>query len=107
MKQISESTAKKIATSNKSRLEDEIKYCQADWIKENARYIADIECGRVDKTIYGEWPKGWKREMRRAAIEMATRALVERFLRDECKQLDGAIWLGNMQMIEDLEKPKR
>jgi hypothetical protein len=38
------------------------------------------------------------------SAEAAKAALLSRFLRDECKQLDGAIWLGNWQMIQDLER---
>ncbi len=104
MKQISLKQAKHLAFANCVRLNDEIKYCQVDWIRDNARFIADIECKRCDKTFYGDWPKGWKVEMVRASTEAARTAILERFLRDECKQLDGAIWLGNMQMILEMER---
>lgn len=103
MKQITLKQAEALATRNDSRLKAEIEYCQADWISENSRVIADIECRRTHKTYWGEWPKGWKHEMRRAATEKARQDLIKRFLRDECKQLDGAIWLGNWQMIQELE----
>ena len=75
-----------------------------EWVEANARYIADIETKRADKTLYGEWPKGWRSEMLRASKEKAKSDIVSRFLRDECKQLDGAIWLGNWQMIKELER---
>jgi hypothetical protein len=42
--------------------------------------------------------------MKEVAKQMAKKALLERFLRDECKLLDGAIWLGNWEMIQQLEK---
>lgn len=96
--------AERLALANTTRLNDEVKYCQSDWIRANATYIADIEAKRCDKTLYGEWPKGWRAEMLRASKETATKALVDRFLRDECKLLDGAIWLGNWQMIESMER---
>jgi hypothetical protein len=105
MKQISLKQAQELATRDAYKLKAEIEYCQEDWIKEHARYIADIETKRIDKTYYGEWPKGWKHEMKRAAVEKAKQDLLTRFLRNECKQLDGAIWLGNWQMIKELEKP--
>lgn len=104
MKQISMKQAQELATREAYKLKTEIEYCQADWISENSRTIADIELKRTNKTYYGEWPKGWKHEMKRAAIEKAKQDLLSRFLRDECKQLDGAIWLGNWQLIQELEK---
>ncbi len=104
MKQITPKQALELATSNKSRLKSEIYYCQEDWIRGNATYIAAIECGRYDRTLCGEWPKGWKAEMKKEAKVMAEKALLDRFLRDECKTLDGVIWLGNWEMIQQLEK---
>ena len=105
MKQITLKQAESLACSDPLRLSYEIKYCQQEWIETNARYIADIETKRADKTLYGEWPKGWRAEMLRASKEKAKSDIVARFLRDECKQLDGAIWLGNWQMIERMERP--
>jgi hypothetical protein len=104
MKQISQSTAEKLAFADARRLKEEIRYCQADWIRENAHLIADIESKRASKDLYGEWPKGWKAEMKRQAVAMAKKSILDRFLRDECKQLDGAIWLGNFQMIHAIER---
>jgi hypothetical protein len=89
---------------SRGKVESETRYCQADWIRDNARYIADIETRRTERTLYGEWSKGWKAEMLRASKENAKSLLIERFLRDECKQLDGAIWLGNIQIIEQMER---
>jgi hypothetical protein len=103
MKQITIAQAEHLALANKIRLRDEINWQQMDWIRENARYIADITMKRTNKTLCGEWPKGWKSEMIRMSSERAKTDLLARFLRDECKQLDGAIWLGNMQMIEQME----
>jgi len=102
MKQISKDQA--LALAIKNHLKDEIRYCQADWIRENARHIADIETKRADRTFYGQWPKGWKNQMVKDSTEAAKEALLARFLRDECKVLDGAIWLGNWEMIQSMEK---
>lgn len=104
MKQISPKTAEKLALRDDLKLKQETQYCQTEWVEANARYIADIETKRVDKTLFGEWPKGWRAEMLRASIEKAKSDIVSRFLRDECKQLDGAIWLGNWQMLKELER---
>lgn len=104
MKQITATQAKALALSNEMRLRDETRYCQADWIRENASRIADIEAKRSDKTLYGEWPKGWKSEMLRTSKETAEKNLLDRFLRDECKLLDGAIWLGNWDLIQQMER---
>jgi hypothetical protein len=104
MKQITLEQAAKLATGNKARVKSETYYCQEDWVRANAPYIAAIETGRHDRTLCGEWPKGWKAEMKEVAKQMAKKALLERFLRDECKLLDGAIWLGNWEIIQQLEK---
>jgi len=100
MKQISTSQAKKLAFAAVYKLESEIKYCQSDWIKENSRHIADIECGRTDKTLYGTWPKGWKAAMKAEAKTRAEEVVLREFIRDECKYLDGIIWLANLTLIE-------
>lgn len=102
MKQITRKQAEELACANNA-LRLEIEYCQADWIKDNARVIADIECKRTDKTFFGNWPKGWKATMKAESAERSLRDLTERFLKRECKELDGAIWLGNWQMIQNLE----
>jgi hypothetical protein len=102
MKQITMKQAEDLACQN-GALKLEVEYCQADWIKENARVIADIECRRTDKTYFGTWPKGWKHQMKTESAKRALHDLTERFLRRECKELDGAICLGNWQMIQNLE----
>ena len=102
MKQITTKQAEELACPN-GALRLEIGYCQADWIRDNARVIADIECGRIDKTYFGNWPKGWKSTMKAESAKRAKDDLVKRFLSRECKELDGAIWLGNWQMIQNLE----
>jgi len=102
MKQITIKQAEDLACQN-GDLRLEIECCQTDWIKDNARVIADIEYRRVDKTYFGNWPKGWKHQMKAESAERALHDLTERFLRRECKELDGAIWLGNWQMIQNLE----
>jgi len=104
MKQISMETARKLALQNELKLRLEIEYEQDGWISTNSKYIADIETKRCDKTLFGEWPKGWKAQMLKDSSEAAKAALLSRFLRDECKLLDGAIWLGNWQMIQELER---
>lgn len=106
MKQITEKQAMEFANLNGYALKMEVEYCQADWIKENARFIADIEMKRSDKTLCGEWPDGWKRTMIRESMEKAKGDLLARFLRDQCFQLDGALWLGNLTLIEEMEKLK-
>ena len=107
MKQISPELAAKLATANKGQLAQETRWAREDWIKENARYIAAIESKEWDKTLGGEWPKGWRAEMKKEAAAVAAKSMLDRFLRDECKLLDGAIWLGNWQMIQQLEKSER
>lgn len=103
MKQITRKQAEKLALSS-DRFEFEFQCCQAEWIQQNARAIADIETKRRDKTNFGEFPKGWKAEMLRASKERAIREIVERFIREHCKVLDGAIWLGSWQHIQELER---
>ena len=104
MKQITLKQAEKLACSNKYALKFEIECCQKEWIEKNAKYISDIETKRADKTLFGEWPKGWKNQMVKDSAEISKAALLSKFLRDECKQLDGAIWLGNWKMIQELER---
>jgi hypothetical protein len=103
MKQITIKQAEALAFAGGS-LEYETKLCQGDWIRCNADRIADIEMKRCDKTLWGTFPNGWKKQMAKGAKMMARKNLLERFLRDECKLLDGAIWLGNITMIEQMEK---
>ena len=103
MKQITIKQAESLAFAGGS-LEYETKLCQGDWIRVNADRIADIEMKRCDKTLWGTFPNGWKKQMVKGAKMMAKKNLLERFLRDECEQLDGAIWLGNITMIEQIER---
>lgn len=105
MKQISMKQVEQLALSG-DRLEFEIRCCQTEWIQQNARSIAEIETKRRDKTNFGEFPKGWKAEMLRASKDRAKKELVDRFIRDNCKVLDGAIWLGSWQHIEELERKR-
>jgi hypothetical protein len=106
MQQITLEQANMLATKDARALAQEIRWCQGDWIRENASRIADIETKRSDKTLYGEWKKGWKKEMLRASTEKAKSDLLARFLRDKCKQLDGAIWLDDWQTIQELAEIK-
>lgn len=105
MKQITTKQAESLACADAHTLKQEIQYCQADWIRDNARYIADIETKRTDKTFYGTWPKGWRAAMKADSIVRARLGLTTCFINSECFQLDGAIWLGNFQLINQLEKP--
>ena len=102
MKQISLADAQAIACSDTGRLNDEIRYCQADWIQANARYIADIEAKRCDKTFYGSWAKGWKVQMRIEARQIADKNMLHAFLCENCTTIDGAIWLNNPTIIASL-----
>ena len=107
MKQITMEQAIKLATANEKRVAQELRWAREDWVKENARYIAAIECREWDRTLGGEWPKGWRYEMKKEARAKASRQLLDKFLREECKLLDGAIWLGNWEIIQQLEKSGR
>ena len=104
MKQITTKQAQDLACTDPYVVAIEIQYCQADWIRDNSRHIADIECKRTDKTFYGTWPKGWKFAMKSESEKRAKSDLLDRFLNRECFQLDGAIWLGNFQLINQLEE---
>jgi len=105
MKQISIAQAKILAWSDIPKLQQEEKYCQGDWIKLNARHIADVECGRVTKCFFGTWPKGWKAAMKSEAKTLAKENRLAEFIRDECRYIDGAIWLANLSLIERLVSP--
>jgi hypothetical protein len=102
MKQISLADAQELACSDTGRLNDEIRYCQADWSVANARYIGDIEAKRCDKTFYGSWKGGWKKQMRLDARTRANKELLNEFLRENCTTIDGAIWLNNPTIIASL-----
>jgi hypothetical protein len=104
MKQITRNQLEKMALADKREVERWTEYSAADWLKENARHVAGIETGRMDKTLYGEWPKGWKAEMKRAASEKARADLIERFRREHVFELDGALWLRSMDLIEAMKK---
>jgi hypothetical protein len=102
MKQITIKQATEMALAPPYRLSDEIKCCQADWIQAHARKIAEVECGRIDKTYFGEWPRGWKSMMKAEAKVNAEQNLLRRFLVDECVLIDGAYWLTSITMIESM-----
>lgn len=105
MKQISEKTLRSLALADKSDVARWTEWETADWIKENSEWIAKIEISKtVDKTLFGEWPKGWKAEAKRAGRERAEKALIEKFTRDNVKVLDGAFWLNNYHLIDQLSR---
>jgi len=101
MKQISTKTAQTLA-DRELHIKSEIRFCQSDWIKFNADRIADIECGRADKTYYGEYPKGWKVAMKADATTAAQGRTLRQFLETRCTVIDGAIWLNDWQLINQL-----
>lgn len=94
MKQISFSEISKLALESKSNLAQEIKYCQEDWIKAKAVTIAGILTMRIDKTFYGEWPKGWKAQMKKEAEAQAKQNLISRFIETNCRMIDKVWWLS-------------
>jgi hypothetical protein len=104
MKQITTKQAQDFSCTDPYVVKIEIKVCQANWIRENARHIADIEAKRCDKTFYGTYPKGWRHAMKSESEKQAKDILLKQVLNQECVQLDGAIWLNNMQLINQLEK---
>lgn len=104
MKQITHTKALELATSCTYTLKFEIECCEAEWIRGNAREIAEIEMHRRDKTNCGEWLKGWKHEMKRAAREKAKHDLKLRFIARKCQEIDGTLWLNDWQLICEMEK---
>jgi len=104
MKQITIKQAEILACADNRTLKLEIEYCQADWIRHNARQIADIESKRTDKTFFGTWPKGWRNAMKVESVKQAKDDLMKRFIAKECLQLDGVLWLGNLFFIAELER---
>ena len=104
MKQITHQQVEKLAW-HPLDLKFEIECCQAEWIASNARYIAEIETKRADKTYWGEYPKGWKTAMFKEAEEKAKSNLLTRFISRKCREIDGVLWLNDWQMICEMEKP--
>lgn len=102
MKQITTKQLETLALADPREVERWTEYSAADWIKENAHHIAAIESGRTSKTLFGEWPKGWRAEMKRAAKEKAKADLIARFKRQNIMEMDGALWLNNYQLIQQL-----
>lgn len=102
MKQITTKQLETLALADPREVELWTEYSAADWIKENARHIAAIETGRTSKTLFGEWSKGWRAEMKRAAKEKAKADLIARFKRQNIMDMDGALWLNNFQLIQQL-----
>jgi len=101
MKQISKRKAQDLA-DRELHLKTEIRFCESDWIKQNACRIADIECGRADKTYYGEYPKGWKTTMKAEAVRNAQKRTLRQFIESRCCVIDGRIWLNDWQLINEL-----
>ena len=104
MKQITTKQLESLALADKAEVARWTEYSVSDWIVENARFIGMIETGKADKTLFGEWPKGWKVEMKRAAKEKARLDLIAKFKRQHILEMDGALWLNNWELINQLEK---
>ena len=102
MKQISRKAAEALALKNAARgaLAREEEFFASQWLKENARHVAAIETGRVDKTFFGEFPKGWRAAMKADAKTKAREYIVESFIREKCASIDDALWLNDWQLIE-------
>jgi hypothetical protein len=93
MKQISKRELRSLALRDAEWLRVKTEWAAADWLAENAAEVSKIELGANHKTLFGEWPKGWKAEMKRAAKEMAETAIIDAYRRDNIFELDGALWL--------------
>jgi hypothetical protein len=106
MQQISYEKARQIALSDKKKVRYYVRYFEADWLKEQALNVADIECKRMNKTFFGEWPKGWKAEMKRWAMEATENHFVRRWIQDHCREIDGALWVASWQEICKLKHDK-
>lgn len=102
MKQITRKQLEALALADPREVERWTEYSASDWIKENAHHIASIEFSGNSKTLFGEWPKGWRAEMKRAAKEKAKADLIARFKRHNIMEMDGALWLNNFQLIQQL-----
>ena len=102
MKQITVKQLEKLALADTREIERWTEYSAIDWIKDNAQHITWIETGKADKTLFGEWPKGWKAEMKRAAKEKAKSDLIDKFKRHHIMEMDGALWLNSWEHIQKL-----
>ena len=102
MKQISPKIAEALAIKGATpgEISREEEFFASQWLKENARHVAAIETGRVDKTYFGEFPKGWRAAMKSQARAKAREYIVEEFIREKCALIDGALWLNDWQLIE-------
>lgn len=104
MKQVSKKTIRRLALSDSYGLAVMEQYEAADWMRENALVVAEIELGKGHKTRFGEWPKGWRAEMKRCARRRAEDHMVSAFMRREVFELDGAMWLRRLDTIERLSR---
>lgn len=104
MKQITTKQLETLALADKAEVARWEEYSIRDWIVENAQFIGWIETKKADKTLFGEWPKGWKAEMKRAAKEKARLDLIAKFKRQNILEMDGALWLNNLDLINQISK---
>lgn len=102
MKQITTKQLETLALADKAEVARWEEYSANDWLKENSKHVVWIETKKADKTLFGEWSKGWKVEMRRAAKEKARLDLIAKFKRQHVLEMDGALWLNNWELITSL-----
>lgn len=103
MKQISQKQLETLALADKAEVARWEEYVAMDWVAANSKYIVWIETKKADKTLFGEWPKGWKAEMKRAAKERARFDLIAKFKRQNILEMDGVLWLNNIELINQLK----
>ena len=102
MKQVSKSVIWKILNAREN-YESEMWIQASCWITEFSGQIARANMPNsapFEKNYCGDWPKGW----RKAMLDGAKAQLIERYIKRECREIDGVIWTGNLGDIEMLEK---
>jgi hypothetical protein len=103
MQQITIETAHRLALADPLKLREEIRFESADWIREEANRIADVETGRADKTYCGMWPRGWRAAMKLQSAHRARVRLIDRWMLAHCLYIDGVLWLCDWQIINSLK----
>lgn len=103
MKQITQKQMEQIALRDESYLSAILDYHVSDWIKENAFRIGAMETGKADKTYFGEYPKGWRSAMKADATQSARAEIIAKFKAENVLELDGALWLRDWTLIQQLE----
>lgn len=80
-----------------ARFNFEFRFQCSEWLEKNARHVAEIELKLIDKTNYGQWPAGWKVEMKKQARLITMKNLIEDFMRNNIIHSGGAYWLQTIQ----------